>query len=571
MVKVTATENEFIFQIKGLHRVWALKSNLKISKENIVKVYQNIEELKGFKGIRFGTFIPFIITAGTYSWKGKRNFWDVCNKKNAIIVELEDSNYNKLIIEVENPIETINLITQNKMQKIILFIVILTTSIVFSQEISGPWYGALQVQGTQLPLVFNISKTGNIYTSTMDSPNQKAFGIPVTTTIFENSILKIAIPNAMIEYEGVLGNDNIIVGNFKQRGTIFLINLSKKKVEKIIVIRPQTPVKPYPYISEDITFENKKDGVTLAGTLTLPKKEGKFPVVVLISGSGQQNRDEEMLNHKPFLVLSDYLTKNGIAVLRFDDRGTADSKGDFKTATTQDFANDVKAAVQYLQSRKEINTKHIGLIGHSEGGVIAPMVAKDNKDINFIILLAGTGVRGDKLMLLQKEEVERLAGVSEIEILKGQKVLGGAYKIIIDSDINDEKLNEKITNYLSEQYKNENKPDELKIITQLLTNVWLQNFIKIDPETSLEKVKCPVLALNGDKDIQVSAKVNIEAIEKALAKGGNKKVTTKILPNLNHLFQECNTGSVEEYSKIEQTLSPITLQEILNWIKSQVK
>ncbi|MEO8236189.1 MAG: alpha/beta hydrolase [Flavobacterium sp.] len=457
------------------------------------------------------------------------------------------------------------------MKKTILFIVTLATSIVFSQEISGSWYGALQVQGTQLPLVFNISKTGNIYASTMDSPNQKAFGIPVNTTSFENSTLKITIPNAMIEYEGVLGKDNIIVGNFKQRGTSFPMNLSKEKVEKQVVIRPQNPVKPYSYISEDITFENKKDGVTLAGTLTLPKKEGKFPVVILITGSGPQNRDEEILEHKPFLVISDYLTKNGIAVLRFDDRGIAESKGNFKTATTQDFANDVKAAVQYLQSRKEINPKHIGLMGHSEGGVIAPMVAKDNKDINFIILLAGTGVRGDKLMLLQKEEIERLAGVSEIEIEKGQKIIGGAYKIIIDSDINDEKLNEKITSYLSEQYKNENKPDELKTVTQYLTNAWFQFFIKFDPETSLEKVKCPVLALNGDKDIQVSAKINIEAIQKALAKGGNKKITTKILPNLNHLFQECNTGSVEEYSKIEQTFSPIALQEILSWIKIQIK
>ena len=457
------------------------------------------------------------------------------------------------------------------MKKIILLIFMLTTSIVNSQEISGSWYGALQIQGTQFPLVFNISKTGSIYTSTMDSPNQKAFGISVTTMNFENLTLKISIPNALIEYEGVLGKDNIIVGNFKQRGTSFPMNLSKEKVEKQVVIRPQNPIKPYPYISEDITFENKKDGVTLSGTLTLPKKEGEFPVVVLITGSGPQNRDEEILEHKPFLVISDYLTKNGIAVLRFDDRGIAESKGNFKTATTQDFANDVKAAVQYLQSRKEINPKHIGLIGHSEGGVIAPMVAKDNKEINFIILLAGTGVRGDKLMLLQKEEIERLAGISEIEIAKGQKVIGGAYKIIINSDISDQKLNEKITSYLSEQYKNENKSDELKTLTQYLTNVWFQFFIKFDPETSLEKVKCPVLALNGDKDIQVSAKTNIEAIQKALAKGGNKKVTTKILPNLNHLFQECNTGSVEEYSKIKQTISPIALEEILNWIKIQIK
>jgi uncharacterized protein len=457
------------------------------------------------------------------------------------------------------------------MKKIILTLVILTTTLVSSQEITGSWYGSLQIQGTNLPLVFNISKTGNNYAATMDSPMQKAFGIPVTTTSFENSILKIAITNAMVEYEGVLGKDNIIIGNFKQRGTSFPMNLSKEKIEKKAVIRPQNPTKPYSYYSEDITFDNKKDGISLAGTLTLPKKEGRFPAVILISGSGPQNRDEEILDHKPFLILSDYLTKNGIAVLRYDDRGIGQSKGDFKTATTQDFANDVKAAIEYLKTRKEIDLKKIGLIGHSEGGLIAPMVAQNNKDISFIVLMAGTGVRGDKLMIVQKEDTERLMGVSEVDIAKGKDMVSGLYKMIINADSNSVKLNENITSYLSEKYKNENKPAELNAIIQTATNIWFQNFIKIDPATALEKVKCPVLALNGDKDSQVSAKINTEAIKKALTKGGNKNATTKILPNLNHLFQECKTGSFSEYSEIEQTISPLALEEVLSWIKIQVK
>ena len=289
----------------------------------------------------------------------------------------------------------------------------------FAQDITGTWDGILKVQGTQLRLVFNISKTNTGFTSTMDSPDQKATGIPITTTTFENNTLKLAIPMASISYEGVLGNDRNIVGTFKQGALTVPLNLTKGVVEKEKIVRPQEPTKPYPYYSEDITFENSKAGITLAGTLTLPSKEGNFPVVVLISGSGPQNRDEELLGHKPFLVLSDYLTKNGIAVLRYDDRGIAESKGNFRTATTADFAEDAAAAVTYLQTRKEINSKKIGLMGHSEGGVIAPMVASTNKAVAFIVLLAGTGIPGDALLLLQKALIERSEGATESDIQQG--------------------------------------------------------------------------------------------------------------------------------------------------------
>jgi hypothetical protein len=243
-----------------------------------------------------------------------------------------------------------------------LTLVILTSLFsltIYGQDITGQWNGALKIQGTQMRLVFNISQTENSLSSTMDSPDQGAKGIPTTTTSFENSILKITIANAKIEYEGTLGQDNIIVGTFKQGGQSFPMNLSKEKIDKEKLVRPQEPIKPFPYYSEDITFENKKVGISLAGTLTLPDKEGVFPVVILISGSGPQNRDEELLGHKPFLVLSDFLTKNGIAVLRYDDRGTALSKGDFKTATSADFATDVESAIAYLKTRKEINKKKL--------------------------------------------------------------------------------------------------------------------------------------------------------------------------------------------------------------------
>ncbi len=450
---------------------------------------------------------------------------------------------------------------------------------IFGQDITGQWNGELKVQGTQLRLVFNITNTESGFSSTMDSPDQGAKDIPTTTTSFENSILKITIANAKIEYEGTLGENNIIVGTFKQGGQSFQMNLSKEIIEKEKLVRPQEPIKPYSYYSEDITFENKKAGINLAGTLTLPNKEGVFPVVILISGSGPQNRDEELLGHKPFLVLSDYLTKNGIAVLRYDDRGTALSKGDFKTATSLDFATDVEAGIDYLKTRKEINKKEIGLIGHSEGGIIAPMVASKSKDVAFIILLAGTGIQGDQLLLLQQKLIGKVSGVSDEDLQKNESTNRKAFDIVNKSN-SLEQLNTDLTNYIKQTLKdnpNAEKPegmsddDFVKLQVNQIANPWMQYFIKYNPVPTLEKVKCPVLALNGEKDLQVPPKENLEAIKKALTKGGNKKVTTKELPNLNHLFQECKTGSPDEYATIEQTFSPIALTEILKWIQAQTK
>lgn len=462
---------------------------------------------------------------------------------------------------------------------LLVLIAFLTSLSLTAQNITGEWNGALKVQGTQLRLVFTITKTDTGISATMDSPDQGAKGIPTTTTTFENSILRITIANAKIEYEGTLGNDNIIVGTFKQGGQSFPMNLSKKAIEKEKLERPQEPIKPYSYYAEDITFENKKAGIRLAGTLTLPQKEGVFPVVILISGSGPQNRDEELLGHKPFLVLADYLTKNGIAVLRYDDRGIASSKGDFKTATTADFATDVEASIAYLKTRKEINKKKIGLIGHSEGGIIAPMVANKSTDVAFIVLLAGTGIQGDKLLLLQQKLIGKVSGVSYEDLLKSELTNRKVFDIVNQSN-SLEQLKTDLTNYLKQTLKEDPKAEKpegmsdddlVKLQVNQIANPWMHYFIKYDPASTLEKVKCPVLALNGEKDLQVPPKENLEAIKKALAKGGNKKVTTKELPNLNHLFQECKTGSPNEYATIEQTFSPTALTEILKWIQVQTK
>ena len=461
----------------------------------------------------------------------------------------------------------------------ILLITLLASLSLIAQDITGQWNGALKVQGTQLRLVFNIIKTNNGVSSTMDSPDQGAKGIPTTTTSFENSILKITIENAKIEYEGTINKNNIIVGIFKQGGQAFPMNLSKEIIEKEKLVRPQEPIKPYSYYSEEITSENKKAGINLAGTLTLPKKEGLFPVVILISGSGPQNRDEELLGHKPFLVLSDYLTRNGIAVLRYDDRGTALSKGDFKTATSADFATDVESAIAYLKTRNEINKNKIGLMGHSEGGLIAPMVASKSKDVAFIVLLAGPGIQGDKLLLLQQKLIGKASGVSDEDLQKNELINRKVFDIV-NKSTNLEQLNIDLTNYIKQTLKDNldaEKPagmsddDIVKLEVKQIATPWMQYFIKYNPAPSLGKVKCPVFAINGEKDLQVPPKENLEGIKKALSKGGNKKVITKELPNLNHLFQECKTGSPDEYAKIDQTFSPTALTEILKWIQMQTK
>ena len=266
---------------------------------------------------------------------------------------------------------------------------------VFAQEITGDWNGVLSIQGMKLRLVFHVTKTDAGFTAAMDSPDQGAKGIPMTSAKFENNVLTLEHTAAKIVFSGTLDKMGFVTGNFVQGGMTFPLMLTKKEVVIEKPKRPQDPVKPYPYNSEDITFVNNKDSITLAGTFTYPTGKGKFPVVVLITGSGAQNRDEELMGHKPFLVLSDYLTRNGIAVLRYDDRGSYASKGNFAKATTADFARDVEAAVQYLKTRKEVNSKKIGLIGHSEGGLIAPIVAAGNKDVNFIVMMAGPGISGE--------------------------------------------------------------------------------------------------------------------------------------------------------------------------------
>ncbi len=444
---------------------------------------------------------------------------------------------------------------------------------VFSQEITGDWYGQIDIQGTKLKISFHIKQDNGVYTTTMDSPDQKAFGIPTDKTDVINNTITVVLKSAMINYKGTLKGDKI-KGSFTQNGMAFPLDLSHKKVKSKKKVRPQTPKKPYSYKNEEVSFVNKQaNNIKLAGTLTLPNNVEKPAVAILISGSGPQNRDSEVLGHKPFLVIADYLTKNGIAVLRYDDRGVSKSEGTQKNATSADFATDVQAAINYLKTRTDINTTKIGLIGHSEGGFIAPMVASKNKDVAFIVLLAGTGVDGAEVLITQSKKMMELSKLPQNYINYKNEMFHEMYKLVKETNNNDE-LKSALTTYLNsakknapESVKNELTNQLIKMQVQTLTMPWMTYFVRTNPQQFLKKTTCPVLALNGAKDFQVLPKLNLNGIEKGLKR--NKDVTITVLANLNHLFQTCETGAFSEYANIEETFSPKALSIISKWINSR--
>ena len=441
--------------------------------------------------------------------------------------------------------------------------------------IEGSWMGKLDAGGIYLRVIFNLSVTGNdSLTATLDSPDQGVKGIKVGPVTLKGNEISIVAPLLLAEYNGTVKNDTLIDGIFKQAGTSLPLILSKLR-EKYTLKRPQEPVPPFPYTAREVTFPNQIAGIELAGTLTVPKGEGPHPAVILITGSGTQNRDEEILGHKPFLVIADHLTRNGIAVLRYDDRGAGRSKGSPLNATSADFASDAEAAFRFLKSEKMIDSSFIGLAGHSEGGFIAPMAASANPEIAFIISLAGTGVRGDRVLHRQNLDISLESGAPRKETDEAITVNKKLFRILVRETDNNEAERKIVEKYRSILEKSGTSPEETeKGIGRLKAGLnpasydWLRFFIKTDPALYWKKVKCPVLAINGDKDLQVNAGINISSIERALHSGGNNKVTVKIFPGLNHLFQPTSTGLPAEYGEIEETISPEVLQFMSDWIRS---
>lgn len=449
-----------------------------------------------------------------------------------------------------------------------------------AQDVTGTWNGALDIQGMKLRVVFHIEKTADGYSATMDSPDQGASGLPTDKVTFADGKLMMEASQLGMTYTGSLTDDGQTVrGNFEQGGMALPLDLGREAVEKAEAKpRPQDPT-DFPYHQEEVKFENPAAGVTLAGTLTLPKGQKPEQVVVLVSGSGGQDRNEEVksFNHRPFLVLSDYLTRKGIGVLRYDDRGIAESTGDHSAATSADFATDASAAIDYLAARPDLKEAKLGIAGHSEGGMIAPMVAHSNDRVDFIALLAGPGIPTDELLLLQSQLMAAAEGAPMEIVELNQQVLAQAYAFLKkEKDQPTEEVREGLAKTFREGL--ETFPEETKkSIGDLdqfakdeaegLLTPWFRYFIAFEPAGHLKKVTCPVLAINGELDLQVPPKENLSGIEAALKAGGNSNVEIVEMPGLNHLFQKAETGASSEYAKIEETFNEAAMERIAKWIR----
>ncbi len=433
-------------------------------------------------------------------------------------------------------------------------------------DIDGAWLGSLDLGGVKLRVVFHIVNTEDGLIATMDSPDQGQKGLPTTSVTREGANLKIEAKAIGGVFEGKIAADlSSIDGAFTQMGTAHPLLLKRVKDQAELELkRPQNPVKPYPYREEELAYNNKVQNVTLAATFTIPQGKGPFPGVVLITGSGPQDRDESLLGHRPFLVLADYLTRHGIAVLRADDRGTGKSTGVFANTTTADFATDTEAGIAYLKTRPEVDPHKIGLIGHSEGGIIAPMVAARDKDVTFIVMMAGTGVPGDQVLVAQSESIEVAMGKSPKEAARDAAKEKEMMKLI-----ETEKDQAVLQNKLRAIMAGDIPEAQIGLQIKQITSPWSRFFLTYDPATALRKLTCPVLAINGALDKQVLASQNLPAIRKALQESGNQHFEVDELPGLNHLFQTAKTGAPAEYAQIEQTMSPVALEKISTWILKQ--
>ena len=471
------------------------------------------------------------------------------------------------------------------MKKSTLFII--SVFIVFNssaQDLIENWSGVLNAGGQKIELVLHcIKNTDHTYTSNWDVPIQKAKGIPSSKTDFANGQFNIEVKMIGATFVGKLNaTGNKIEGTWGQAGMNFPLNLEplKATLAPMVVIKPQTPKPPFPYTIKEFTYEGVTTKLTYGATLTYPSDQLNHPLVILITGSGRQDRDETIFDHKPFAVIADYLTKKGFAVLRVDDRGAGQSTGDFSKSTTADFALDVEEHIQYAKSLPMIDATKIGLLGHSEGGLIAPMIAARNKSIAFIVLMAGPGIEITELMALQNEMVFKSAGIPTSAI----DAYIPLYKQLMKTVIKIENKEEAVAKAkeITQLWFNKTDKSLVKLTTNmnaeadidkfartmaetLFTN-WWKYFAAYNPQPALYKVTCPVLAMNGSADIQVTAAENLKGIEAALMKGGNNQFTIKQFEGLNHLFQKCSKCTVPEYGELETTIEPEVLETIGNWL-----
>ncbi|RLS48158.1 MAG: alpha/beta fold hydrolase [Planctomycetota bacterium] len=446
------------------------------------------------------------------------------------------------------------------------------------------WAGTLDAVIQKLPLRFRIGKGAEGKADVrMDSLGQKAGGFRAERVVAGDA-WTIKVPAVKGEFAGKLGPDGKLTGSWKQGGANLPLVLEKVAAGAAAALppekrRPQTPKPPFPYDVREAAFRNTLDGVDLAGTLTLPQGAGPWPAVVLVSGSGQQDRDETLMDHKPFLVLADALSRAGIAVLRYDDRGVGGSGGDPTKATSVDFARDAEAAIDWLKERPDIDPARIGVVGHSEGGLIAALLAARRTDLAGIVMLAGTGVDGGQILVSQGELVLKSEGLGGADQIRRSRIMQEA---MIDAvrgsdDASDPaalaaQAGTRIRADLGDEMETADDAAKAQLDAAIadglrrLTAPWFRFFIGHDPATALAKVSCPVLAIIGEKDVQVDPTLNLPAIRQALAAGGNTDATVEELPGLNHLFQTCTTGAVSEYDRIEETLAPLAIDTVRDWL-----
>lgn len=482
------------------------------------------------------------------------------------------------------------------MKKLIVAALLMGSFAAKAQDIAGNWAGSLKVSaGISLHLVFNIKQSGDTYSASFDSPDQKVFNIGCGKTTLTKDSIFIEIPVLNGGYKGAWNGKDSISGIYRQNGGKLPLNLGRITAQQKAAlsttnekVRPQTPKPPYGYFSEDVEYDNADKTLHYGATFTRPDGVGKYPAVIIISGSGTQDRNGDMLNgHKPYWVLADYLTKNGIAVLRVDDRGAGKSSlgPDPLKVTTIDFSHDVENSLNYLESRRDVDRAHIGLIGHSEGGAIAPMVAARRNDVSFIVLMAGPGVpgaqiiamQGDGGLHLQKFNDGTIAAFHDLNQHMLNMVATAPDVAVLDSSI---------ATYFRQWKARQQKStlDSLRLADNnvlqqglfpqenaLYNQAWMRYFLGYDPAVALSKVTCPVLAVNGAKDKQVDAAQNLTAIKEILTRSGNRDFKTVAIPNLNHLFQDAGTGYWNEYESIDETMSPVVMKIISDWIKIHTK
>ncbi len=442
------------------------------------------------------------------------------------------------------------------------------------KPVLGTWEGTLEVPGGALRVVFHIAtKPDGSTSATMDSPDQNARGITVTSVTVQGDAVTFEVPAVGGRYTGMLKGPGLLEGTWSQAGARFPLDL-KRTGDAAPVRRPQEPTAPLPYLSRDVEVPNTGAGLTLAGTLTTPPSGGPFPAVVLITGSGPQDRDETVFGHKPFLVLADALTRRGIAVLRVDDRGTGASTGTFAGATDDDFVGDALAGVAFLKGRAGIDPRAIGLIGHSEGGIVAPKAAARSGDVAFIVLLEAPGVPLRRIIEEQSTLILQAGGADAAAVAKAAETQRRCFAAL-DRNPDDAKARAAIVEVLRSDAPDRGSMSDEQ--TQALdaafareaaqmTSPWMRGLLDYDPATALERVHCPVLAVGGAKDLQVPAEENLGAIAAALRAGGNHDVTIRTLPGLNHLLQPASTGAPSEYAGIETTIAPEALQLIGDWV-----